>query len=89
MFDRVLKYTFDIRRSKVKLKVNFLDVPNQNSYDKNVPWQGLSHYILSFSKAIIKNTEKYLKYSLKCYKLLETQIEFLHSIFLYKGKDNI
>ena len=37
MFDRVLKYTFEIRRSKIKFKANFLNVPNENSYDKNFP----------------------------------------------------
>ena len=61
MFVRVLKYTFEIRRSKVKFKVNCLNVPNQNSYEKNVPWQGLSHYILSFSKTIIIKTQKNIR----------------------------
>ena len=57
MFDRFLKYTFEIRRSKVKFKANFLNVPNENSYDKNFPWQGLSHYKLLISKMMIRNTD--------------------------------
>ena len=72
MFDRVLKYTFEIRRSKIKFKANFLNVPNENSYDKNFPWQGLSHYKLLISKMMIRNTDNYWKYLLQWYKLLET-----------------
>ena len=72
MFDRVLKYTFEIRRSKVKFKANFLNIPNDNSYDKNFPWQDLSHYKLLISKMMIRNTDNYWKYLLQWYKLLET-----------------
>ena len=72
MFDRVLKYTFEIRRSKIKFKANFLNVPNENFYDKNFPWQGLSHYKLLISKMMIRNTDNYWKYLLQWYKLLET-----------------